>query len=303
MNRTINPRCSNGYSDGSSSEQSIENPEDHFLFDGPSPRFTTISPKFVCPDPYKGWEGITHGGRDDFEELCKDVQCIELEESVTGSTEISNTLTCEGRLDMLPPTMTDSVITTDQTSLFNPQNDDEYLSEGQSEYTDGAVEQKFQDVQKTIDCVNNPLPDRPIYSQGAEDISDSRSLSRSSSGSAKLMNGSFSPSFQKAETNESTPPSGFEKEFPGRPQDIPRSFSTRNCNTKSSYISRQNSLTSAHSDVTDELKAHNTKNSAQDDVTSIHTFVAGLKETTKLQSEKPLVENQVMICWHLLLHF
>ncbi|XP_017981163.1 PREDICTED: kinesin-like protein KIN-7F [Theobroma cacao] len=51
-----------------------ENSEEYFLLDG-------STPKFVGPDPCKGWEEIAHRTNEQFDDSCKEVRCIEIENS------------------------------------------------------------------------------------------------------------------------------------------------------------------------------------------------------------------------------
>ncbi|KAF9603153.1 hypothetical protein IFM89_034163 [Coptis chinensis] len=275
-------------------EPRTENPEDHFLIDGSSPRFSTISPRFVGPDPYKGWEGIKQGGEDDFEELCKDVRCIELEDSSTNSIAEPDAITREEDEGMFSLRFIEDGPTTDQTLLSAPRKEDEKLTKRQVKFTYDNMEQKFQDEQKTINCVNSPLPDPPSRWQEPEDLSMSRKtmLAKSRSCRASLMNGSFSPSPRKAEKNHNTPPSGSEKDFSGKLRDIQRKFATSNYDSNTSLLSRQSSRTSERSDLTDDSRTHPVRTSSQEDDTSIQSFVAGLKKRTKIQYENKLVDNQ-----------
>ncbi|KAL5713567.1 hypothetical protein ACHQM5_015631 [Ranunculus cassubicifolius] len=292
VRRYAAPQCSSGCSEASSSEHPTENQEENFLFDSSSPQFSTISPKFLGPDPYNGWEGITQGDGDDFEELCKDVQCIELDESTTNRIVVRNTLTCSRDEEKLPLELSEAKIRTEQAYMSPPQNRYEKLSKDHAEFTYDTNEHKFQDVQKTIDCVDSPLPDASYQSDVSEDKSSPRSLARSSSYRASLLTNSSSPPFEKEEKDVNTPPSGSEKDYPARPHEIQRKLSTTLNYKLKELLSRNNSIISGRSDLTDENTSQHSKNFSQDDVTSINTFVAGLKEMTKLQYKKPVVENQ-----------
>lgn len=67
-----------------------ENAEHNFLLDGTSPRLPRMSSKFVEPDSLSGWEitapeipvrGSNNNHNDDTEVNCKEVHCIEIDES------------------------------------------------------------------------------------------------------------------------------------------------------------------------------------------------------------------------------
>ncbi|KAF5194162.1 Kinesin-like protein kin-7f [Thalictrum thalictroides] len=268
-------------------EHPIENTEDTFLFDGSSPRFSTISSKYVCPDPIKGWEGITQGCGDEFEELCKDVRCIELEETDTNRIIEPVAFRIEEDDEMFTLRLTEL----DQICIYDPHKRNEELSKAREEYTYGAVEQKCQDVQTTIDCVNSHLTEKSSHWPEKKDLSITKNLNlpRSKTCRASLMNGSSTPSLPMEVKIENTPSCGTEKDFPERPGAIEKKYSILSYNPDSSYLSRDSSL---RSDLTEELKAQNINKVVQNDRTSIHTFVAGLKEMNDRQYEKQLVKDQ-----------
>ena len=279
VRRYAAPQCYSGCSETSSNEHPTENLDDNFLFDSSSPYFTTISPKFLGPE----------GDEDDFEELCKDVQCIELDESTTNRIVVRNNLTDSRDEEKLPSELSEVELRTEQAYMSPPQCSDEKLSKDHAEFTYKTDEQKFQDVKKTIDCADSPFLDVPYQ----YDVSSPRSLARSSSYRASFLTNSSSPSFEKAEKDVNTPPSGSEKDYPARPHEIQRKLSTTLNYKLKELLSRNNSIISERSDLTDEHKSQHSKKFSQDDVTSINTFVAGLKETTKLHYEKPIAENRV----------
>ncbi|KAL3845291.1 hypothetical protein ACJIZ3_002694 [Penstemon smallii] len=55
----------------------LENKEDHFLSDDTSP--SLYIDKYFGPDPSRGWEKIGQENHKDFEDDCKEVQCIEID--------------------------------------------------------------------------------------------------------------------------------------------------------------------------------------------------------------------------------
>ncbi|XVF00996.1 hypothetical protein REPUB_Repub04eG0050200 [Reevesia pubescens] len=103
------------------------------------------------------------------------------------------------------------------------------------------------------------------------DLSSSRSLklSRSWSCRADVMVGTSSP-YADGEHIKSTPPNGLEKNFPGRPEGYQKKFPSLNYGANDGVLSRNNSQSS--------LGSASIKTSADEDITSIHTFVAGLKK-------------------------
>lgn len=116
--------------------------------------------------------------------------------------------------------------------------------------------------------------------------SGSLKLTRSWSCRANLMT-------ENAEQMESTPPNGFERDFPGRPEGLQRKFPLLTYGANTTSLSRNDSESSIGSASMDELRAHSTEASGEVEITSIHSFVAGLKDMAKLDREKQLVDGQV----------
>ncbi|KAF9610709.1 hypothetical protein IFM89_024406 [Coptis chinensis] len=99
-----------------------------------------------------------------------------------------------------------------------------------------------------------------------------------------------SPCFQEVDQNVSTPPNGFD--FPGRPNRSRKKFSALKYDAKNEKSSIEDSNLSEHSASLDELKEEDPNISAEDDITSIHSFVTGLKEMAKLQYNEQFVNSQ-----------
>ncbi|TYI37756.1 hypothetical protein ES332_A03G235600v1 [Gossypium tomentosum] len=102
----------------------------------------------------------------------------------------------------------------------------------------------------------------------ANRIQNSLKLSRSWSCRDDVTGGTSSPSMD-GEHNESTPPNGLEKGFPGRPDGYQKKFPSLNYDANNGRLSRNDSLSS--------LGSASVQTSADEQITSIHTFVAGLK--------------------------
>ncbi|OVA12871.1 Kinesin [Macleaya cordata] len=275
-------------------QQLPENPDDQYLSDGVSPRRSISSPKFVGPDPCQVFEEITQDTIEDNEEICKEVRCIEMEESSTNRTKESNTLSpeepeeCEGKVPLAVTRIGDA---TDQDLVSTPKKGDSELRQADTNFTYSALEQKLHDVQKTIDCLVNPLSDEPPSPwTPAAGSSSSRSLqlTRSRSCKATFMSSSSSPLFQ-AEQYE-RPLYVYEKY--GTPEVFQRNSFASNCGADVKRLSREDSQNSERSASIDELKPVSIKTSDEEDITSIRTFVAGLKEMAKLQYEKQLVDDE-----------
>ncbi|MBA0739124.1 hypothetical protein Gogos_012420 [Gossypium gossypioides] len=173
----------------------------------------------------------THGEiADDPDEYCKEVQCIDTE----GSGRDNN----------------------NSESLAVPNGE----SEGRLALTLNGVG----DVagQETMSTPMNG--DRE-----ANHIQNSLKLSRSWSCRDDVTGGTSSP-YMDGEHNESTPPNGLEKSFPGRPDGYQKKFPSLNYDANNGRLSRNDSLSS--------LGSASVQTSADEQITSIHTFVAGLKK-------------------------
>ncbi|KAH1099083.1 hypothetical protein J1N35_016004 [Gossypium stocksii] len=103
----------------------------------------------------------------------------------------------------------------------------------------------------------------------ANHIQNSLKLSRSWSCRDDVTGGTSSP-YMDGEHNESTPPNGLEKSFPGRPDGYQKKFPSLNYDANNGRLSRNDSLSS--------LGSASVQTSAEEQITSIHTFVAGLKK-------------------------
>ncbi|MBA0614242.1 hypothetical protein Godav_014563 [Gossypium davidsonii] len=103
----------------------------------------------------------------------------------------------------------------------------------------------------------------------ANHIQNSLKLSRSWSCRDDVTGGTSSP-YMDGEHNESTPPNGLEKSFPGRPDGYQKKFPSLNYDANNGRLSRNDSLSS--------LGSASVQTSADEQINSIHTFVAGLKK-------------------------
>lgn len=235
--------------------------------------------KFARFGPYQ--EELALGSGEDSDAICKDVRCIEMDEFNKDETADPLALSAvqnNGRV--LELTVTGAGDVEDEIMSSSPRE----ASDLQNCFTYGALEQKVQGVQKSIDSP---------WSLAA-DMSSSQSLklTRSWSCRANLMIGSSSPGFEMVQPSDNTPPSQFAKNFPGRPACSRRRIPPLNYNDNTARLSRNDSQSSAGSAFIEELKGQNMV-CGDEDIPSIDTFVAGMKEMAKLQYEKQLADNQV----------
>ncbi|KAK6136692.1 hypothetical protein DH2020_029520 [Rehmannia glutinosa] len=150
-------------------------------------------------------------------------------------------------------------------------------------YSYDVLEQNIQDVQKTIDSPSTSMT-----------TSGSLKLTRSQSCRANLM--TCSPDFDMAEQSENTPPTVLEKNFVGRPEGgvfvrKQWKFPPVIYGANSAKLTRNDSQCSDCSSYLDDMKSQNCTN-GDDDIPTLGSFVAGLREMAKLQYEN-LAGNQV----------
>ncbi|MBA0550647.1 hypothetical protein Golob_021579, partial [Gossypium lobatum] len=103
----------------------------------------------------------------------------------------------------------------------------------------------------------------------ANHIQNGLNLSRSLSCRADVMRGTSSH-YADQKHFESTPPNGWEKIFPGRPHGYGKKFPLLNYGANNGVLSRNNSQSS--------LGSASIKTAVDEDITSIQSFVAGLKK-------------------------
>lgn len=142
--------------------------------------------------------------------------------------------------------------------MTSPLHEERETSQIQDYSANGALRQRLNDVQLTSGSSN----------------SRSTKLARSWSCTEHLMTGSPEGSGE----TESTPADAFAKGFPGRPEGLRRKLPPLMYGD-ASRLSRNDSQSS----IVDE------------DITSVQTFVAGMKEMVKLEYGKQFVDGQVRI--------
>lgn len=193
---------------------------------------------------------------DDFEDLCKEVRCIEIEESSMGRNEEANAFSPEGNKSLPSSTVSDNLLASDQELVSIANEDRELKIDSTNDYSD----EKIKDVQIPI-SQSSPW----IMS---EDLSSPENLCSNRSGSCRgiLMIGSSSPGLQEAgEPNENMPPTAYDENF---------------------------SQISEHSASSDMLKTQHIKTASEMN----YNFVVELKEMAKLQCQEKLGDDLVRIC-------
>ncbi|KAJ7957827.1 Kinesin-like protein [Quillaja saponaria] len=253
--------------------QQYEKLEGYSLMDG-------IATKFVAPNQRQGWEEIAHRNAEN-EDICKDVQCIEKEESgINHKREVDlSLLGAEEKTGNLNT----NIIKIEDAVSSSRKGDDE-LSQISSDCTHDALKQKIQELQRTINSLLRHYPSEksPGYCPSCVSRSRSLQLTRSRSCKAILMNTSSSE-FGKLDGNTITSFSGIERDYSERPG----SFRQRPSETNSRANKRKFSRKHSHAyDNNASVKGESTIDSDSDDTASVLNYVVRLKERTKYQFKK-----------------
>ncbi|KAK4405307.1 Kinesin-like protein KIN-7F [Sesamum angolense] len=228
---------------------------------------------------------------EDSDEICKEVRCIEMDES--GHNKIYEPFgqsTSESEESMPILSEPGSVHIVEQQTLSASRRQVSGTEDGY-----GMLQQRIQGVQNTIDSLFKPHPD--ALSPGAPStsmtVSGCQKLTRSQSCRANLM--TDSPDFDIAEQNESTPPTVLDKSFTGRPEgaSLRKQWKLPPViyGADTAILSRNGSQSSDFSSFVDEIKNH-TSSHGDEDIPTLGSFVAGLREMAKLQYENQ-TGNQV----------
>ncbi|RZC05168.1 kinesin-like protein KIN-7E isoform X1 [Glycine soja] len=207
------------------------------------------------------------------DECCKEIQSVELEESSRDDLEYADLSVSNNGVLALTLYGEKNVISQE---IPTPVNEDR--EEKQNQLTYGVLEQRLDDSQLSND---SPMT-------MSETVPNCRNFKLLRSWSCREYYTSSSP--EKAGVMERTPASSFEKCFPGRPDELQRKFLplTYGSSTK---LSMNGSPSSVGSPSMDELRTNSMRSNANEDVTSLQTFVAGMKEMAKLEYEKQLVDD------------
>lgn len=223
---------------------------------------------------------------EDSDDHCKEVRCIEMDESSEKQTfesiSLSNTEYGE-RMSMPPASSIRHSDLLQQSPMLPGQ-----ASSTSGRSLHGAWEQKMQDIQNTINSLVRPFPDDSSSPALSASISSSRSrkLTRSRSCKANFMIGSLSPDSETVEESQTTPPNVLDKDFPGRPEGFQRKhwkLPLLIYGANRAKLSRNTSQSSIGSAFVDGSNA-----AGDEDIPSVDNFVAGLKEMAKLDYDNQL---------------
>ncbi|XAR59095.1 Plus-end-directed kinesin ATPase [Bertholletia excelsa] len=195
---------------------------------------------------------------EDPDDVCKDVQCIEM----------------------------------DDCSKDKISSEDEGMSTLIDSRYDSVADQEMESTPREAHCFQH---EKWVYGalEQAAGISSFRSqkLARSWSCRDNLMVGLSSPGIEAVGPLQNTPPNGFDKSFPGRPESFKRLPPQPNYGANNARLSRNDSQSSIGSAYIND--SQNNKTPLDEDIPSIDTFVSGLREMARLEYEKQLSDCQV----------
>ncbi|KAL7223839.1 hypothetical protein ACSBR1_025316 [Camellia fascicularis] len=244
--------------------------EENFVPNDTSPQLLVGASMFIQSNSGRSWDMIEEKTNGTSEDLCKEVRCIEAEESNRSSSPEQNTEISESMV-------AGNGDTTDQEFVSPPLKDD-----SMSSYIPHFVAHSHEKP--------SPWP-LTEYMSGSQSLK----LTKSRSCKASLMTSPYSTWFEKVENNdnEHTPPNGFEKEFTGRPEDIRRRLYELNYGANIERLSRKGSQSSIGSVAAIDLEAHRGRTSTDDNITSVNTCIVRMEEKAELQQEKQVADNPV----------
>ncbi|XP_075655735.1 kinesin-like protein KIN-7G isoform X2 [Castanea sativa] len=291
-----------GHSDGHSQSSSDDNlfQIPHFqekLLQAISPPPPSVNiPNFVGTHQYQ--EETEEQTDEKSEDLCKEVRCIEMEESSTKLYE-----------DSIPNRYVKSniLVYSSPNRYVNPNT----LSPTENTATSGVMvvdnggstnQELGSPILKEDKGLNSFLPDFAVQSPEKpspwlmeKDAPSSRCLrlTRSRSCKASLMTSS-SPWFEEVEKHENTPPIWFERAFTGRPEGFQMKLATLKYDAIIDKLSRSNSHTSGGRAAVDEPEMQDAKSSSDQNSLSRSTSITGMSGMADCQCETQHSDHAVL---------
>ncbi|KAL0557908.1 hypothetical protein IC582_006464 [Cucumis melo] len=178
------------------------NHEDDFLLD-------SSTPELAGPDPYQDWEEIAERVHANSEDGCKDVQCIELEESKESVNENG---------DLTLATLEDNerqMISSFDNPETSPQRKNKEIIPINKGHTYDGLIQKASEMEKTLNCIVNLYPSEQSFSS-IEAAKQKLKLARSKSCLTVLMTIPPSTLIEKVEDDKKTRSVGSDVNFSGK---------------------------------------------------------------------------------------
>ncbi|KAK6924452.1 Kinesin motor domain [Dillenia turbinata] len=255
------------HSRNESDELQIPDSDENFLTDGASPHLSIGSPTLVGTAPGQGWEDFEEQSIDNSEDICKDVQCIEID-ILNGSKLMDSTALSPVENKEVFSLKDENVDETDQEKMTLP-----LKADGESYIFPASI-----------------TPEQ------AEDASSLGSLKLTHNQSKTCEEDSVTdtpspPWFVETEKDENTPVNVVDKSFLGRPEDLPRKLSSLNYDNENGRLSRSGSQNSAHLIGIDEPKAQDVETSNNMDTES-KSLDPGKKQIDKVQLPEEQLANE-----------
>ncbi|KAL6652312.1 hypothetical protein ACP70R_011237 [Stipagrostis hirtigluma subsp. patula] len=226
--------------------------------------YSVSSPPFSGMPPTNGRDDTSQISNEDSEDLCKEVRCIETNETegnecLDSSAVASNSLqdsnvdsSMHGNNDLNPP-----------------------VNSRLQDVSPITLEQHLENVKKPFANLVTDLGSSTRNSSSSRVIGRSRSC-------RSLMGSTL---FEDLEKADSTPPSRSFMDFPGRPERCQRRGSALNYDAESETLSRAGSMLSEITATRDGLKANGSV-AGETEFAGIGEFVAELKEMAQVQYQK-----------------
>lgn len=228
---------------------------------------------------------------EDSDEVCSNIRCIEVDESAKDGTCTSSRQSLSESEEIMPLSSEPAnshIMESELSPALSTQ-----LSGTSNTYSYGALEHNIQGVKNTIDSLFKPHSDESSPGTSTSmTASGGLQLTRSRSCRANLI--TVSPDMGMDEQNESTPPTvlengRLESVFQRKQWKLPPVIYGAN----SARLTRDDSQSSEYSCFIDDTKNDNA-NDGDEDLPTLGSFVAGLREMAKLQYENQTA-NQVTL--------
>ncbi|KAM1174417.1 hypothetical protein ACFX19_027550 [Malus domestica] len=273
------------YSDGDSRTSSEEtlfqlpDLEENFMHTDSSRQLSDGIPNFVDGNLHQEESKEQFDGNS--EDFCKEVRCIEMEESGTNRYIVSN-ISDSSASRYQNSNMSSPFANTATSGLTTVENGD-----GTNQELESPLPKQKGFVVPSSERTPQWLPEKEMFCPSVVMLRRSRSCK------ARLMNNSSPWWLELVEKNESTPAIEFEKKFIGRPEGFQKKLPSLNYGAETERLSRNAFQASARSAAIDERKAQDTKSTTDDKVTESSTLVEGAEETTDTQCNTQLADSVV----------
>ncbi|XP_022683977.1 LOW QUALITY PROTEIN: kinesin-like protein KIN-7F [Setaria italica] len=226
--------------------------------------YSVCSPPFSGMPPTNGRDDNSQISNEDSEDLCKEVRCIE-----TNETEENE---CLESLAVGSNSLQDSNV---GSSMHGNNDPNPSVYSRQNDVSPITLEQHLENVKKPFANLVMDLGSSTRNSSSSRVIGRSRSC-------RSLMGSTL---FEDLEKEDCTPPSRSFMDHPGRPEGCQRRVSALNYDAESETLSRAGSMLSEITTARDGLKPNGSV-AGDTEFAGIGEFVAELKEMAQVQYQK-----------------